>query len=66
MAQQLNTAITQLQNLLLHLMHLLVALEKTKQRKQVRFEKCHQLLVQSNEQQGGEKAEDGASTQQSS
>jgi hypothetical protein len=46
--------------------HLLGALEKIKQRKQVRFERCHQLLGQSIEQQGGEKAEDGASTQQSS
>jgi hypothetical protein len=61
-----NTVITQLQNQPQHLVHLLGALEKIKQRKQVRFERCHLLLGQSTEQQGGEKAVDGASTQQSS
>jgi hypothetical protein len=52
-----NTVTTQLQNQLRHLMHLLGALEKIKQRKQVRFEKHHQLLGRSIEQPGGEKAE---------
>jgi hypothetical protein len=61
-----NTATTQPQNQLQHLMHLLGVRVKIKQRKQEHFERCHQLLGQSNEQQGGAKAEDGAATQQSS
>jgi hypothetical protein len=47
-------------------MHWLGVQVKTKQMKQEHFGRCHQLLVQSSEQQGVEKAEDGASTQQSS
>jgi hypothetical protein len=47
-------------------MHRPVVPGKIKQKKQVRFEKHHQLLVPSNEQQAVEKVEDGAVTQQSS
>jgi hypothetical protein len=64
--QRLNMATTQLQNQLLRLMHRPVVPGKIKQKKQVRFEKHHQLLVPSNEQQAVEKVEDGAVTQQSS
>jgi hypothetical protein len=52
----LSTALKQPQNQSLHLMHLLAALEKTKQRMQARFERRHRLLGQSSEQQEGEKA----------
>jgi hypothetical protein len=61
--QQLNTAVTQLQIQLPHLTHQLVVLERIKQKKQVRFEKHHQLLGPSNEQQAVEKVEGGAATQ---
>jgi hypothetical protein len=47
-------------------MHWLVVRGKIKQRTQERFEKFHQLLGRSNELLAVEKAEDGASIQQSS
>jgi hypothetical protein len=47
-------------------MHWLVVQGKIKQKRQVRFEKHHQLLGPSNEQQAVGKVESGAATQQSS
>jgi hypothetical protein len=47
-------------------MHQLVVQGRTKQKRQVRFEKHHQLFGPSNEQQAVGKAESDAATQQSS
>jgi hypothetical protein len=56
-AQLLNTAITQLQSQLQHLMHLLDVQVKIKQRMQGRFEIRRQWPGRSTEQQGDEKVE---------
>ena len=64
--QQLNTATKQPQNQLQHLTHLLVVLERTKQRMQGRFERLHRSSDPSTAPQAGEKAVDVESIQQSS